>query len=239
MGRSIIETVIDTLRRGGIRAEKACPGKQMPAIGSMATAVQLVQLDQSKETAVVLVSVLVPASAGAAEAEDAATKIYRLLKSKGGVCRQEKVEYFKAPELFSAEVYATFSGQETANGWVPTPPPVEPAPEEALTEEAPPTFTVEVNATEYPYVVSFRAFREVSKDVADIEDATWCFWMEEVYPLDVPEKPVPVSAFSLEVIRTERTDFFGDCTLTAQTREIRADGQHQIWEGRAAYMATN
>ena len=234
MGRSIVETVVDILRRGGFRTERACPGKRMPEIQSMAAAVQLVELDQAEGVATVQVSVLVPRIAGAAAAEDTATEIYRLLQRKGAICRQEKTEYLKAPESFCTEVYATFSGQETPSGWVSTPPPQEPLP-----EEAPPTFSVAVNGIAYPYVVSFRGFREVSETAVGIEAAFWHFRMEEVYPLDASENPVPVSDFSLEIMRPERTEVFIGCVLTAQTREIRADGQHQIWEGTASCMAVS
>ena len=234
MGRSIVETVVDMLRRGGFRAERACPGKRMPEIQSIATAVQLVELDQEKATAKVQVSVLVPRTAGAAGAEDTATEIYRLLQSKGAICRQEKAEYLRAPEFFCTEVYATFSGQETSSGWVPIPPPQEPFP-----EPAPPTFSAAVNGIGYPYVVSFRGFRETSETAVEIEAAPWHFRLEEVYPLDASENPVPVSDFFLEVTRSERTEMVTGCVLTAQTREIRADGQHQIWEGTASRMTVS
>lgn len=233
MGRTVVETVVDILSQEGIRTERACPGRKMPEIQSLAAAVQLVTLNQAEETATVLVSVLVPAFAGAAEAEDRAMEIYRLLQDNGGVCRQEKTEYLKAPELFCAEVYAVFSGRETASGWVETLPPAEPP------EEIPPTFSVALNAVAYPYVASFRAVREVSETQTEIAHASWHFRMEEIYPLDASENSVPVSDFSIKVTRPERTEIFTNCVLTAQTREIHADGQHQIWEGIASQMTVS
>lgn len=232
MGCSLVENIINALRSSGIRADRACPGKRAPEIQSVAAAVQLVSLDQKEETATVLVSVLAPKVAGAAGAEDAAIRICQLLEYEGGNSRLEKTEYISGPECFCIEVFATFSGRETTSGWMPI------LPEESGSEEMP-AFFVAVNGIAYPHVVLFRGFRETSEIAVEIEAAQWHFRMEEVYPLDAPENPVPVSEFSLVITRPERTEMFSGCVLTAQTREIRSDGQHQIWEGTASGMTVS
>lgn len=229
MGRSLVENIIDALRTNGIRADRACPGKRMPEIQSVVAAVQLAKLDRKEETATVLVSVLAPRMAGAAEAEDAAIRICRFLEYEGGIPRLEKTEYLSGPECFCTEVYATFSGRETDSGWIPI------FPEESEPEEMP-AFSVAVNGVEHPYVVSFRGFRQVDENAMSIDDMPWRFRMEEVYPLDVLENPVPLSEFSLKATRAARTELFTGCVLTSHTRELRADGQHQILEGTASLM---
>ena len=78
MGYSLVENIIDELRISGVRADRACPGKRMPEIRSVAAAVQLVGLDQEKTTATAQISVLAPKTAGAAAAEDTAVKICQL-----------------------------------------------------------------------------------------------------------------------------------------------------------------
>ena len=229
MGYSLVENIIDELRISGVRADRACPGKRMPEIRSVAAAVQLVGLDQEKTTATAQISVLAPKTAGAAAAEDTAVKICQLLKSQGGICRLEKAEYLSGPECFCMEVYATFSGRETDSGWIPV------FPEESDPEEMP-AFSVAVNGVEHPYVVSFRGFRQVDESVMSIEDMLWRFRMEEVYPLDIPEITMPISDFSLEVTRAAGTERYTGCVLTSNIRECRADGQHLIWEGTASLM---
>lgn len=232
MGYSLVENIIDVLRNSGIRADRAYPGKRMPEIQSVVAAVQLASLDQKETTATVLVSVLMPKMGEAAEAEDAAKEICRLLEYEGGTCRLERMKYLSRPECFCTEVYATFSGRETASGWTPV------FSEESDPEEMP-AFSVAVNGVDHPYVVSFRGFRQVDESTMSIDDMPWRFRMEEIYPMDASENPVPVSDFSLEVTRPERTELFTGCVLTAQTREIRADGQHQIWEGTAYGMTVS
>ena len=227
MGRSLVENIIDALRINGIRADRACPGKRMPEIQSVTAAVQLAKLDRKEETATVLVSILAPRMAGAAEAEDAAIRICRFLEYEGGIPRLEKTEYLSGPECFCTEVYATFSGRETDSGWIPIFP-EEPEPEET------PAFFVAVNGVDHPYVVSFRGFRQVDESVMSIDDMPWRFRMEEVYPMDIPEITMPISNFSLEVTRASGTERFTGCVLTSHSREWRADGQHLIWEGTAS-----
>lgn len=232
MGRSLVENIIDALRNGGIRADRACPGKRMPEIQSVAAAVQLASLDQKENTATVLVSVLAPKMVKAVEAEDAAKKICRLLEYEGGTCRLEKMKYLSGPECFCTEVYATFLGRETDSGWTPV------FSEESDSEEMP-AFSVAVNGVEHPYVVSFRGFRQVDENAMSIDDMPWRFRMEEIYPLDVLENPMPLSEFSLKATRAARTELFTGCVLTSHTRELRADGQHQILEGTAACLTVS
>ena len=229
MGYSLVENIIHALRINGIPADRACPGKRMPEIQSVVAAVQLAKLDRKEETATVLVSVLAPRTAGAAEAEDAAIRICRFLEYEGGISRLEKTEYLSGPECFCMEVYATFFGRETASGWIPV------FPEESEPEEMP-AFFVAVNGVEHPYVVSFRGFRQVDENAMSIDDVPWRFRMEEIYPLDIPEITMPISNFSLEVTRAAGTELFTGCVLTSHTREWRADGQHLIWEGTASQM---
>lgn len=227
MGYSLVENIIHALRINGIPADRACPGKRMPEIQSVVAAVQLAKLDRKEETATVLVSVLAPRTAGAAEAEDAAIRICRFLEYEGGISRLEKAEYLSGPECFCMEVYATFSGQETDSGWIPI------FPEESDPEEMT-AFFVAVNGLDHPYVVSFRGFRQVDESVMSIDDMPWRFRMEEVYPLDIPEITMPISNFSLEVTREAGTELYTGCVLTSNIRECRADGQHLIWEGTAS-----
>ncbi len=232
MGYSLVENIIDALRISGVRADRACPGKRMPEIQSVAAAVQLAKLDRKEATATVLVSVLAPKTAGAAEAEDAAIRICRLLEYEGGDSRLEKTEYLNGPECFCTEVYATFFGRENASGWIPI------FPEESDPEETP-AFFVAVNGVNHPYVVSFRGFRQVDENAMSIDDTPWCFRMEEVYPMEIPEKTMPISNFSLEVTRAAGMERFTGCVLTSHTREWRMDGQHQIWEGTASCMTVS
>lgn len=221
MGRTIVEMVVDALNTWGIRADRACPGTWMPEIGTVAAAVQLMQLDQKKKTAQVLISVLVPADRGAAGAEDSALAVCQWMNTLGGVCQQKKAVYLPGPDWFCAEVYAEFAGRETANGWM------------AETQE---TFCVEINSAVIPDAVSFKANRETDDEIIAIENSVWHFCLEEHMEVGATEVSVPVADFTIQVRRGNRTEIFRGCTLTGQSREMTPDGLRQIREGTATQM---
>lgn len=195
----------------------------MPAIESIAAAVQLEQLDQAAGTATVLVSVLVPAALGAAASEDGAVQVCQILQGMGAVCLQGKSEYLNSAQMFCAAVSAVFSGEETVDGWEK---PNEPA--------APPTFSVKLGTRQLSFAVSFTAERALDDTVSVLDSATWHFRLEEVFPLEAREEAAPTEPFDITVSRTGRTEVFSGCALTAQKRVLEADGQRQIREGVAA-----
>lgn len=222
MGRTLVELVSETLERTGIRVGRAYPGARMPMLTGMVAAVQLGQLDQANGTGTVLVSVMVPSVMGAAACEDGGLGICQTLRAAGGVCRQEKSEYRKGADLFCTEIFAEFYGQETESGWEETSPPPNS-----------PTFSVIVGDTMLSGAVSFEAHREIDEEVTALQSAVWHFSLEEVIALDAPETEPPLNAFSITIRRAGRTEVFSDCVMTAQVREIRQDGQHQIRKGTA------
>lgn len=219
MGKLILENVMDALRKKGIRVQRAYPGDRMPAIESMVAAVQLEQIDQAAATATVLVSVLAPAAMGAAESEDGAVLVSRILQTAGAMCRIHKTEHMSSANLFCTRVSAVFSGQETENGWQAAPKPL--------------TFSVMLGSTVLNCPVSFTAERAVDETAAALANAQWRFELEELFPLNVRENSTPASPYTITVRRDGRTEVYSGCVVTYQKRILGNDGQRQIRRGTA------
>lgn len=226
MGAKLTEYVFGQLHIDGIPANMGMPGTRMPVIDSGVVAIQVAQVDHGKEEETVLLSVLVPASMGAIAAENLAYRVADSARRCGGVCRQEKAQYLKAPELFCVEVYATFYGTETASGWQPTLDPV-----------APPSFSVTIDQQPIASAVSFTSFRETDEEITVLKDATWHFKLEELCALDSRDSVAPLFGFTLVVQREGRTETYMNCDLTSQTRILTKEGFRQIREGRAEQLS--
>ena len=122
---TIVETVVKVLDDAGIRAKRGYPTAVMPALTDVAAAVRLHELNQGKINACVAISVFAPPKIGAQACEDMALRVCRTLYAHGGICRAVAVDYLASADVFCTEVYATFSGRETENGWVVYYPPEE------------------------------------------------------------------------------------------------------------------
>lgn len=231
MGKKLVWLVLDALSQEGISACRAFPGRRMTVPAGLSAAVQLETLDQEKETATVLVSVIVPAKAGAEACEDGALEICWILQRLGATCRQERSGYHKDADVFITEIFAVFLGQETENGWQETPPP-EPEPE----PPAPETFQVYINGVYHPYVSWVKANRMITEEAPDLSTRPWSFELEEVYPLEIAEGALPGNGFTLETVRKGRRETLGDCVLQSHTRDLRENGQHQILKGTASFL---
>ncbi len=222
MGTRLIDAVYAQLNSAGIRTGRGYPSGKLPELESPAVAVQVAQLDQEKETEVMLLSVFVPVSFGAYAAQELACEVADVMRTAGGVCKQDKVQYRKDSHLFCAEVQATFRGQETKDGWVAAP----------RSEDAG-AFILSVDQVALPNVVSFEFYRDVSNDTSQIENAPWHFKLVENYALMEKEPDVPENPFTIRVSRQKREDTFVNCVLTGQQRKITSEGVVHIREGKA------
>ena len=231
MGKKLVFLVMDALAGEGIPVCRAFSGRRMHIPVGLTAAVQLAALDQAKETATVLISVIVPAKVGAEVCEDGALEICRIIQKIGGLCRQERSGYHKDGDVFAVEIFAAFSGQETESGWQETPPP-EPEPE----LPAPETFQVYINGLHRPYVAWVKAHRAIAEEAPDLSGRPWSFELEEVYPLEIAEGALPVDGFTLEMVRGGRREILRDCVLQVHTRDLRENGQHQILKGVASSL---
>ena len=228
MGKTLVSLVMDALAQSGIPVMHAYPGRCMDIPAELTAAVQLESLDQEQGTVTVLVSAVVPAKAGAEACEDGGLKICRCLQNMGGVCRQKCSEYQKDGDIFITQVFGTFAGQETDQGWQEAEPPA-PEPEKE-------TFWVFTNGALRAYVSRVNISHAFRGDAPEDGNRPWSFELEEVYPLEVAENELPGDGFLLETVRKGRTEHLTDCVLLERVRQLREDGQHQILKGVAATL---
>lgn len=115
MGELSIQTVMKVLAARKIPARRAYPGIPVLRIPSLVAAVQLEQIDQAEQSVTVLVSILAPATKGAALVEDEAMRFCEAAAGEGGVCLQRKCQYLSDTDVFSVPVSVKFRRtQETA-----------------------------------------------------------------------------------------------------------------------------
>jgi len=154
LGKLILEQVVKALNDVGIRAERACPGRIMPAITDIAAAVSLGESEIREKPVTVLVTVLAPASMGAAACEDAALEAGEVLRVLGGECNIRVCRFDGRTGLFSTAVTAAFSRN----------------------------MEIRMESKDLKHVVSMEAWRAVDEEISSIDGALWYFRLEEFIP---------------------------------------------------------
>lgn len=119
LNMTIVETVVKTLKDAGVRVSRAYPPGVSVERNEVVAAVQYYSLDQAKGQAQVLISVFAPPKLGAQVCEDTALQICKVLYAAGGLCQTRQMEYLEKAGVFCTNVYASYLGQETENGWKP------------------------------------------------------------------------------------------------------------------------
>ena len=220
---SVADVIRSWLQVNEVSAIRAYPGSMSPSISSPMATVELYELNPKEETATVLVSVVSPANLGAAKAEDAALEVGLLLQSFGCECKQERVKYLSAPELFCVEIYAKAFGVQ-GQSW------------ESGADQALYAFHVEMDGAMVESVKSFEAYRDAADTEFGFVNAPWHFRLEQIVSPGKKEPEAPVSAFTMVVRKQGRTETYADCTLSKQSRKLTAEGQIQILEGTASTL---
>ena len=119
MGKTLVETVVEMLGEAGFSVQRAYPGTVMQDVTDLELTVQWAQLDQKAKTATVQIMVFSPAGKGAAVCQDEAVAVCLCLQSGGGSCVMKKTAYDPDMYLFGTEILASFTGEQTADGWIP------------------------------------------------------------------------------------------------------------------------
>lgn len=169
MGQLILDQAVGVLRDAGIRAERAYPGGGMPAITDIAAAVSLKEAQLRQKTVTALVTVLAPASMGAAACEEAALAAGETLRQLGAQCSVEACQFDGRTGLFSAAVTAVFAE----------------------------SVEITLGSAKLKHVVSFAAWREVDEEITDIDGVYWYFRLEEFFPWGESEEAAPGEPFTL------------------------------------------
>lgn len=169
MGNLILEQAAAALNAAGIRAERAYPGRTMPAITDIAAAVSLGQAQLREKTVTVLVTVLSPASMGSSVCEEAALETADVLRALDSECTVAACRFDGKTGLFYTEVTAVFS-------------------------EGP---EITLGSAKLKHVVSFSAQRATDDEVTDIDGCLWSFRLEEFFPWGESEEPGQGEPFTL------------------------------------------
>ena len=208
MGEWYIERVIAVLIAGGIPADRACPGGGMPKLTKIGAAVSLQEMDMAEKTMTVQVLILCPAVLGAAACEDTAMEAARLMGTIGGRARVLSCSFDGQTGLFQVAVRTQFFA-----GTLPAE-----------------NVDLAIEDLPVPYVVSFTASREVSREEPELYDTPWVFTMEEWIPGDATELRSFAMPFEM-VLNGKET--YSECVFTSQKRILLPDGIRQIREGTA------
>lgn len=220
MAESIVATVIRGLTAAGIRAGAAWPGQTMPHLTAPAAAVSLFQVNQQERVTEVLVTVLCPAALGGEACEAEGLRITEVLSTLGASCVQEGCQYDSRTELFTAPVYAAFTGSTLDAAWTPGG-----------------DLAVSLGSAALTSVIGFTAQQETEDPTAaPVSSCSWTFKIEEFFSPGYAEQNVPEEPFSITVSRTGRVETFKNCRLKNIKREDTPTGLRQIREGTAESM---
>ena len=198
----ILEEVIAALTENGISACRAYPGGNAPAPDGVVAAVGIHRADERQTQ--VLVTVLAPASMGGAVCENTAAAAGNILRNSGAEWEQFDCKFDTRSQMFSAVGYATFSAVEKV--------------------------AVTLAGTALTHVDSVTIWRETDKEVTALENATWHFRLEEVFPAGAREVN-PAEPFSLVLSRQGYREACTGCVLTVQKRQADSNGVRYIREG--------
>ena len=215
MGKSIVTLTVEKLKNSGFRAAEACPGKKLPALTSIAVAVDLQRVDLLEKTAELEISVLAPASMGAQACQKAALSVGQVLQADGADCTQSGCTFDGLANLFCTRIIARYAGTATAEDWA---------------KRA--GFSVWLGDQQLGSIVSLTVSKE-----RNAHDPDWVFELEEFFrPEDVEEVDAE-EPFRITMYRPMQTEIFTNCYWTYQHRVTEQTGTRQIRRGTAEERA--
>ena len=222
MGDVILDLVVELLNEKGVMAEAAQPAGDMVAAQTTVAAVGLECVDQTEESATILVEMVSPADQGAKICQKRALKVYDILRSAGAICRQDKCTFLSKANMFCTPITAVFYGTETAEGWQPYV-----------------GYAATVAGVPLEKVTAFSATqRLVEKENAPAEKK-WEFTLEEFLPAETQEPADPAEPFVLTVARGAWSDTYTGCKITSWERVTEKNGIRQIRRGTAEQRTGN
>ena len=213
----ILDRVVDRLIESGISAYLAYPGTAQTDIGEGCAAVSLEKMEYTTRSAVVLVSVMVPVSAGGAACQKLGIRVGGVLEAMGAVCVQEGCRFDGYADGYCVNVRGTFYGADVTEQW-----------------ESAASFRVKLEDTELGNTVGFQAEQEVDAVTGEpLSSAVWIFRLEETFGRGEGPMPAPTEPFTITVLRSGSTDVYRECKWTAVALENTATGLRQIRQGVA------
>ena len=210
MGYAIVEAVVTALREAGLRADKAWPGQKMPAIESVAAAVNLQLADRAEKLERVKVSVLAPAGMGGVCCEAAGKQVCDVLQEMGANCVQNACEFQSNTGLFCVEVLGSFLTEQ------PTQPDTEPVVY---------TFSAMVAGKTVDDLVSATAYRMWNEETGTVLDTWTVQLVEQITGLE--DAALTEEPFEIRLTRNDQTDIYSGCRWSSWRRVLDSSGLKQ------------
>lgn len=205
MGTLMLESILSLMNGGGIRTQRAWPGKAMPAVEETVAAVNLEAADLTTGITRMRVQIVSPFRLGGGTCEDTAMAAARVLKTAGFRCQVEKVEFDDRAGHFSAAILVSNARENCLNDF-------------------------KIGAVAQKYVVSFTAQQELEQTDTDLSEAAWTVTLEQFFPLGASEDTDPSGTqFTL----TNGSEIYHGCSWLSRKRVTEADGIRQIRTGTA------
>lgn len=206
MGELMLENILAIMNGGGIRTQRAYPGKAMPLVNETIAAVSLQKADLSTGQTQIKVLVISHSSLGAGACEDTAMAAARALKSAGYACQVEEVTFDGRSGHFCTAILVSNPVDERLQNF-------------------------KIGAVQQQYVVSFTAQRVLEEGQTDLQNAAWTVKLEQFFPKGMSEDSDPSGTqFTL----TNGSEVYHGCSWNSQVRVTEADGTRQVREGTAA-----
>ena len=221
MAALIVTSVLEALNEAGIAAEPAYPGGTLPNITQAQAAVSLEKLEYTARSATVLVTVMVPVSAGGGVCEDVALQVGGVMEAMGGICVQEECRFNGYADAYYVRVLGTFYGSAVMEDW-----------------EAESDFQVKLGSTVMTNAVAFRAEQTVDEVTGTpLSTSVWRFRLEESFGRGERPQPPPLEPFTVTVTRIGSTEIYSECSWISVQLENTATGLRQIRQGVAKARA--
>ena len=203
MGTLMLEQILSIMNAGGIRTQRAYPGKVMPKVDETVAAVSLQKANLSTGETQMNVLIISHSRLGAGACEDTALAAARALKSAGNSCQVNSVEF----DGRSGHFCTTILVSTPVSKWVAD---------------------FKIGAVQQNYVVSFTAQQQLP--ASDTEEESWTVQLEQFFPTGMPEDQDPTGAqFTL----TNGSEIYHGCSWTSKKRVTEADGTRQVRVGTA------
>lgn len=206
MSKEMLEKVVLALENAGIPTQRAMPAGKMGLVSSHAAAVQIQQMDVRSRVLTAQIHIFSSAKLGAPACEDKAMEAAEVLQNLGGKCHIGKCIFDGKNGLFHIRIQGEFAQ------FVPK---------------------ITIDETALSHVVAFTSWRTVDEVVTDWQNAPWNFRLEEYFPTDEEEEPMPEESFTLTHTCANGTESYLVATWTYQKRVWDATGVRQIRLGTA------
>ena len=205
MGPLMLDDILNIMNAGGIRTQRAYPGKAMPMVEETVAAVNLEKADLTKGTTLIKVLIISHSSLGAGACEDTAMAAARVLKSAGYHCQVDSVTFDGRSGHFCAAILVSNPVDDRLQKF-------------------------KIGAVQQQYVVSFTAQRKLKSGETDMEESTWTLRLEQFFPKGMPEDTDPTGT---QFTITNGSEIYHGCSWSSQSRVTEADGTRQVREGTA------